>query len=251
MSRLFVLIAVMGALLISCSAPHENPLDPKSSRYHAPSNPQDEPDLTAHVYSLHLSRLSIETWSVIAHLSGPDGGSIDSAWLTYDDRPTLPLSETSDEMWSTVLQASRSNLGTFIGQPFLFTARDSITRTLYSIGPAYLFRWLEDLPAIVAPDSNALTGPHPVLEWQPYGSTFPIIYSAFMLADSGHADTIWKAAIPAGVTTLTVPDSIPDGAYRWTLTVSDAFDNSCSKEAAFVVSAVSGSSNLKESPATP
>jgi hypothetical protein len=230
-----LVIAALGLLISGCSAPHENPLDPKSTHHRLPDSPADELDLTVRVASLHRVRGSFETWSVLPQANGPDAALVDSCWVTYDSRPRVPMNETADEIWSYNFAANSGNLGTFIGQPFVFAVRDSATQVTHTFGPAFLFRWLETPPTIVQPDSDQVTGPHPELRWEPYAATFSIDYSAFMVADTGAADTVWRTNLPAGVSMITIPDSLPDGSYVWTLVVADTFRNSCSIEAQFSV----------------
>jgi hypothetical protein len=233
------LICLLGLWWLGCSAPHDNPLDPESARYHPLVSPAD---LSARVRSMHVSRNfpTTDTYLVIAELFGPDAAIQDSAWVTYTTFPAVPLYwDTTTGIWVTNFAPtyfSDSRLGSVIGRPFTFSAQDGPTVSTY--GPVYLFRVIESVPQLTSPMSNDTVGPQPSFVWPMFADGFPFEYLVMVLSEAGN-DTAWVSPrLPSSVLSAQLPESLTDGAYYWTLTVFDNFENSSrSKEGLFQVSA--------------
>jgi len=226
---------------LGCSAPHDNPLDPDSPRYREPIAP---PALEARVHSLHISRTfpTGEIYQVEMQLVGTDAPEQDSVRVIYDERDTLHLEYLADSsFWVANVTATTlgdPDLGAVVGKPFAFLAWSSGTR--FEVGPAYLFRVIEDVPLTVSPSADSVTGPHPTLTWQPFSAAFPFGYRAQVFPSQTNSP-IWSTPIPSGVFSIQVTDSLADGDYYWTITVIDEFgDYSRSREAYFAVVAESG-----------
>ncbi len=237
-------ILSLGLLLLAgscgCSAPHENPLDPASDRYHPPLTAAD---LAGHVRSAHVSRNfpTTDSYSLVAELSGADAALQDSAWVSFVGRTPVPLSRTSATLWATVFSASYfsdPHLQSEIGLPFVFLSLDNSGLT-HQTGPVYLFRVIEDVPRALEPDSQDAVGPRPTLSWESFSPGFhPFYYRpAVYVSAEDFVFTVWVSDdLPKSQLSVTVPDSLADGQYYWTVTVVDTFDNtSRSKEGIFTV----------------
>ncbi len=230
-----------------CSAPHDNPLDPKSDRYVAPPVEPYVPEFAARVWSEHVASLFPPTdlYQVLAELTNPDITFIvDSVWITYDGRPSIGANRVSNLAW--IGRFSGSYFGdahglSAVGNPFMFDARD-LHDSIYVVGPAYLFRVIESIPSVSEPDSNDVVGPWVTLQWQAFPGLYDFTYRASLIYLRGEPlpdTTLWTSAVlPDSVHDAQVPDSLHNGNYQWTITVIDLFDNSSrSKEGLFSVMA--------------
>jgi hypothetical protein len=229
----WAILAVSLTVWLGCEAPHDNPLDPDSPKYRGP----DLTGLEARARSLHVARARFShTYSIIPELSNNGSGVVDSVWVSYRSGARIALNHIAANRWSTVISATSYDFGTYVGQPFLFTARDSVRARVLSVGPAYLFRVIEESPAVVSPDSDQVTGPHPELQWESFSASFPVTYQPTVTIDTSGMVVWTSSPLPAGVLSIIVPDSLPDGDYDWTVMVSDTFQNqSRSIEAEFTV----------------
>ncbi|MBU0509803.1 hypothetical protein KKH27_13345 [bacterium] len=225
---------------LGCSAPHDNPLDPKSDRY--PGPPPAEVDLWGRARSVHISRHGTsDTYSVVVELDGPDVGIVTEASVTFEGSPPVSLRQTiASDMWTVSLPAGNftgSQLGGAIGLPFLFTARDADGR-VYEVGPVYMWRVITDTPLVLSPSNGDTVSAWPVLEWQAFAANFTFGYRAEIVNKTEAFETvIWTSSLlPSNVLSLQMLDSLSPGDYYWTLTVVDSFANSSrSKQGAFVV----------------
>jgi hypothetical protein len=232
------LIPLLGLLWLGCSAPHDNPLDPESDRYHPLTPPQQ---LSARVRSMHVSRNfpSTDTYLVIAELFGADAPDQDSAWVSYKNYAAERLGwDSTAQIWVTNFSTSYFNdphLGSVIGQPFVFAARRGAIRT--SVGPVYLFRVIESVPQLTSPTGEDTVGSQPTLIWPMFTGGFPFEYLVIVIRVNTSNDTVWVSPrLPSSVLSAQVPDSLVDGTYYWTITVFDEFENSSrSKEGVFYV----------------
>jgi hypothetical protein len=240
-------------LLTGCNAPHDNPLDPKSSHYIAPT-----PQLSGHVYSRHISSHYLDDiFSVNTDLSGLDATSMDSAWVAYDTTRAKSMELSESGIWVTSFDRSTfqdPELTTIIGRPFHFwvLAANGIR---YEIAPAYVWRIIDAVPVINSPVNFASTDSLPVLAWQPFPTLRKFHFLASVLQrifvfDSSGTDstgvdsTLWTSSqLPVDARSVQVTSSLDSGNYFWTLTVEDDYGNtSRSKEGEFLVNRVGGSS---------
>jgi hypothetical protein len=234
------LICLLGLVWLGCSAPHDNPLDPESTRYHPPTPPAE---LTARVRSMHVSRNfpTTDTYLLIAELYGADAETQDSAWVTYNSFPAERLHwDTTANIWVTNFAPTYFNdprLGSVIGRPFTFSAQEGAL--LRRLGPVYLFRVIESVPQLAAPMNNDTVGSQPTLVWPMFAGGFPFEYLVVVIRLTGGDDTAWVSPrLPSSVLSAQVPDSLSDDTYYWTISVFDDFENSSrSKEGLFLVAA--------------
>jgi hypothetical protein len=208
--------------------------------------------LTGTVRSVHISRIfpSTDSYSVVAELGGQDAGLQDSAWVAFNSGSGVGLVRLGPTLWGTIFSASYfhapdfPHLGTVVGRPFLFTARDG-QGLMHETGPAYMWRVIEGVPGVLSPKADSANTPaqvdaHPDYVWEPFSSDFPFGYEVNVInMTEGFETTVWTSPL-LGDTVLTMqqPDSLPlpAGDYYWTVTVEDSFENSSrSKQGMFTV----------------
>ncbi|MDD5088199.1 MAG: hypothetical protein PHI18_05310 [bacterium] len=174
-----------------------------------------------------------EAWS-------EETGRIDTAWLAYRDFPAVGMRLSMQNVWSASLTASYfgdPQLGSVVGQPFRFVL-DVTADSLYAIEPVYLFRVIEQTPALISPRNSETTGPLPILRWEHFAANFPFHFRVTVVLRAGEYEAIiWQRdEVSEDALQIAVEDSLDDGSYYWTLHVVDAFENtSRSKEGLFVV----------------
>jgi len=249
MSRALLTLLVLGLVVVGaafwagCSPAHVNPLDPQSDAYN-PVQPDLTQDFVTRVRSVHIAHSSgPETYSVLAEAWSEGTATADSVWVTYLNGPALQLRITQG-VWSARLAASYLGdpyLGGIVGKPFGFVVRlnnDSVFRR----EPLYVFRVIEDTPEILSPIHGQVAGAHPDLQWTAFSGHFPFHYLVSVVEpmEPPYLETlVWTSDnIDSTRTGITVGDSLEDGAYYWTLTVADPFENwSRSVEGTFTVTA--------------
>lgn len=226
-------------LLLGCSAPHDNPLDPDSYLYSGP--PPTEAALEGKVRSLHIARQGLsDTYSVAAELLGEDIARITEASVSFDGRAAVVLQPTSTGTLGANFSAGYfgdSQLGSVIGRPFLFTARNG-DNSVHEIGPTYMWRVITGTPLVLSPSGGDTVSAQPVLEWEAFAAGFPFGYRAdVVLITEAFETLVWSSALlPSGVLSVQPEVSLAGGDYYWTITVLDSFENlSRSKQGAFVV----------------
>jgi len=255
--KIFILALPFGWLL-SCAAPHDNPLDPASPNYTKPEEPPIEvpdPVFSAIVRSVHKGRTTIDLYSVETEI-WPDSNMItDSVTVQYNT--TTPRRMTFNPNGHWIRSFNSNNIGdddleAGVGMPFTFKfySPDSVWTT----GPLSYERVIHDTPETNSPDSLQTVGPHPTFSWPDFAATFPYRYQLNVEFENKYlaeittvwtSDTLVSAArsiqypdtLPGFIDT--VPNSSPDSVYyHWTLIVYDAFGNSSvSVEATFNVQA--------------
>jgi hypothetical protein len=247
LSALVRLVSLCILFLAGCSPAHVNPLDPQSGLPY-PLPPDLPSAFTTRVRSVHIAHGSgAETYSVLAEAWSDGSVSVDSVQVTYQDRTPLDLRLTTTNIWTARMAASYFNdpfLGGVIGQPFGFIVRlhnDSV----YRREPVYLFRVIETTPQIESPMHAQVIGPRPDLIWQPYSADFPFHFLVTVVVPAEpplYESIAWESGVLDSTrTSVTVGDSLADGPYYWTLTVTDPFENiSRSVEGTFAVSAMVG-----------
>jgi hypothetical protein len=237
-----VLLFGFGLLFIGCSAPHDNPLDPASSRYVEPVPTPDPAQLSGHIHSVHISYIfpSTDSYAVVAELDGADASLQDSVWVAYNGYPPVALSRIQAGLWSTRFAAvyfGDPQLGGIVGHPFVFTARDA-EGVISTTDSVYMWRVIEGVPAVASPTALDTVSYNPTLNWQAFTASFPFGYQAKVINTTEEVETVvWTSALlQATVRAAQCPDSLPDGNYYWTITVVDSFQNtSRSKQGTFVV----------------
>ncbi|MBK6765704.1 MAG: hypothetical protein IPG71_05030 [bacterium] len=243
------------ALLLSCAAPHDNPLDPESDYYVAP--PESLPASPTPIFhtdlrSVHISRIfpTTDSYTVLAELWPDSALQIDSAMAQYDGRPSVDLAFTNESKWAAAFTSSYFNddhLESVIGVPFTFhvwTPKDSFT-----VGPEYLFRVLQETPTLVSPASSEVTGPRPNLAWNRFDALYPFTFQASIervlefqiVAHIWSSDSLLATQNSLPLVDSVMADSLEDGNYYWTIFVYDNYGNSTrSREGYFTVSAGAG-----------
>ncbi len=244
--KIYLLISCFG-LLLACSAPHDNPLDPASENYRPPVIPPEElpvPTFQTRVRSVHTARLfpTTDSYSVLTELWPDSVIEIDSVKVRYKTRAPVRMSLTNDARWAASFSSSYfsdNRLESVVGQPFTFvvyTPEDS-----HAVGPTFLFRVLQETPVVESPDSNQVAGPFPELVWQPFSAFYPFRYQAAVdrILEFSIVVRVWVSdTLPSSNTSVQVPDSLEDDDYYWTLFVYDDFNNSTrSREGYFLVEA--------------
>ncbi len=238
-----VILAGIIVIAIGCSAPHDNPLDPKSDYYVPPIPPYIPPGIEARVRSVHISRNfpTTDSYSLIVEAWSDEPAAIDSVWITYQNQPRVALSWTTQGFWAALFSASYfgdPRLGSVIGQPFVFTFRTT-EDSLHTEGPAYLFRVIEDTPQLISPIHGSTESPFPLLSWEPYEAGFPFDYQAVVIltVEQQFETIVWTSELLSSTETeVQVDDSLVNGDYYWTLSMIDSFENSSrSKEGEFTV----------------
>lgn len=232
----------------SCSAPHDNPLDPASPNYQEPAPPPGEtpiPSFSTTLRSVHTGRTTTDIYKVLAELWPDSALAIDSVTIQYNGLAArrMDLSSTTGR-WGVALSSSfigSDNLESVLGQPFhffIYTPSDS----LWTVGPYYVFRVIQETPLTSDPDSNIVVGPFPTLTWPPFGASFPYKHitvverknEILQIIEEWRSDTLSSAA-----TQVQVSDSLEDdNDYHWILLVFDNYGNtSLSLETPFQVQA--------------
>ncbi|MCC6477048.1 hypothetical protein IT157_08330 [bacterium] len=140
--------------------------------------------------------------------------------------------------WSASLTPSALGVDALeevIGNSFTFYFYVTGDTTVYTKGPCFVFRVLEEVPQTTSPDSNAgVTTPYPTLLWPQFTSSYP----ARLRVEVKQVDElIWSSdTLDVSTTQITVPDSLENVTYWWALFVYDNFNNMTrSREAYFVV----------------
>lgn len=231
-----VFVVLLG-LLWGCTAPHDNPLDPESSRYQGTQ--PEIPDLTGRAISRHISQTDFsDIYSVRVELTGADAVLLDSAAVIYDGRTAVPLG-LSGTTWATGFSAGYigdTKLASVFGVPFLFHAYAGIQE--YEYGPAYVWRVIETVPTIVAPYADDTVSVQPILEWDPYSAGFPFVFMAEIVRSEANIDsTIWTLSdVPSSALSAQPSITLRNGTHYWTITVVDSFGNTArSKKGWFYV----------------
>ncbi len=242
-------------LLLSCAAPHDNPLDPESDNYVAPPDTTPEaplPTFQTNLRSVHTSRIfpTTDAYSVLAELWPDSVITINSVKVQYDGRTPVNMSFTNEGKWAATFSASYFGddfLESVVGVPFTFTVwtpNDTV-----EVGPDFLFRVLQATPTIVTPDSNQVTGPRPDLVWDRFDALYPFGFQTSIerVLDFSIVVHIWSSdTLPETQNALqlvdsVMTDSLEDGNYYWTVYVYDNYGNSTrSREGYFIVSAGGG-----------
>ncbi|MCB9391432.1 MAG: hypothetical protein H6506_02135 [Calditrichaeota bacterium] len=234
-------------ILTSCSAPHDNPLDPESANYVAPIPPEEiepVPTFQARVRSVHTARLfpTTDSYSVLTELWPDSAIQIDSVKVHYDSRAAVRMSLTNEGRWAATFTSSYFQddyLESVVGQPFDFLVHSS--KDSHEVGPVYLFRVLQATPVVTSPDSNQVVGHQPQFNWEPFSALFPFRYQVALdrILDFSIVARIWASdTLSSNQRIVQYPDSLEDDDYYWTLYVYDEFTNSSrSREGYFVVEA--------------
>lgn len=201
------------------------------------------------VNSCHISRLFPERdlflLEVAAELNDPDGTNdidlvqMEIPGMSFLDTLQLSLSIGTFVKEITESQILGNNLQDVLGLPIILRARDKAGFEMRST-PIFLARIIEKKPLTNAPkDLETVDSPTPLLTWEAMlDLDFVFTYKVDLFRIDFAMDTrIWsQTAIDASITSITVPDSLVQGNYFWTVSVVDEFGNwSRSKEASFRV----------------
>lgn len=248
-----IILAIPAWWILSCSAPHDNPLDPSSPNYVEPDSTPDEtppPGFSTIVRSVHKGRVTTDVYSVKAELWPDSNMFIDSVTVQYKATPPRTMRFMPNGHWFYSFNSTNvgdDDLESAVGEPFfyyVYTPDDSI----WNVGPAYFVRVIHETPQTDSPDSNQIVDSYPTLSWPNFGASYPFRYQVFIELTNTYfnaiPDTPWFSDTLSGsALSVTVSDSLIDSKldsleYNWTLVVYDNFGNSSiSVEAEFQVMA--------------
>ncbi|NUO19693.1 hypothetical protein HUU59_09620 [bacterium] len=229
---------------MSCSAPHDNPLDPESPYFVTPDSvpvTPPEPTFSATVRSVHKGRTTIDLYSVKTELWPDSNVVLDSVTVQYKTTTPRRMTFWPNGRWIFTFNSTNvgdDDLESAVGEPFYFRAYvhgDSVQ----TVGPQIFVRVIHDTPQTGSPSSGQIVGALPILTWPDFAASFPFRYQAYVELEDRHnaqVDTVWISdTLSSSVRTIqvsdslgdTVPDSSPDSLfYRWSLIVYDPFGNS-------------------------
>ena len=243
--------------LMSCTAPHDNPLDPASPYYVEPNPPVVEPpdpEFSTSLHSVHKDRTTFDLYSIDAELWPETNTIIDSVTVQYKDTtPRITHFLSSSGHWIYTFNDNNvdsDDLEGAVGEPFYFTVYTRFD-SIWNVGPAYMIRVLHDTPSTLSPTGGVTVGPFPVLAWNDYNATFPYSYQARVESvdrQTTRVVTVWESdTLQSNTMSVMVADSLlntaPDDSsdilnYLWTIIVYDNFGNSAeSIESTFKVDA--------------
>jgi len=220
----------------SCSAPHDNPLDPASPNYTAPPDsviPDPVPTFSTRLRSVHTARTTNDTYRVSVELWPDSAMSLDTVFCQYRDNTPIGLRLTpATGRWTASLSSGyfgSDSLEAVLGQPFNFIVQYADTE--WTCGPKYVFRVIDESPVPLDPDSSEVVGSFPTLSWQPFGAEYPIRYQIIVEHRLEFSiETLWTSdTLLSSARQIQVTDSLPDdNDFHWILFVYDEFGNSSS-----------------------
>lgn len=242
--------------LLSCSAPHDNPLDPASPNYVEPETTQVDtppPTFSSIVRSVHRSRTTIDVYSVKTELWPDSNLTIDSVTVQYKATTPRKMTFFPNGRWQYTLNSTNvgdNDLESAVGEPFYFKVYEA-NDSIWTVGPKSFVRVIHDDPITATPSSGETVSPFPTLAWEDFGASYPIRYQAFVEIEdlfNAQIDTVWISdTLSSNVRSIqvtdslfdTVPNTTPDSLFfRWALIVYDNFGNSSiSVESTFNVQA--------------
>lgn len=243
LARVGASVAVIAFLLcLSCSAPYDNPLDPRSDRFVPPTEPEPQPAFGFRTYTSHVSydfpnrdtyQVQAEVWVDLPFL-------IDSASVRYQSDRYYNLSGTATGIWGRAFAESFFGDTLFekvLGNPFVFKAFVSGSLDSFVLGPSHIVRVIESTPIPLYPNRDTITNPTPTLLWQDFDSVHTVVYPFGYKAEVFFVTSVWNSGLlPDSILSVTVTDTLPDGQYYWTISVIDSFNNiSRSKEGRFTI----------------
>ncbi len=228
-------VMLVGWIGLSCSAPHDNPLDPASPNFQTPPDSTVErpaPTFSSRVRSVHTGRVTTDTYRVSVELWPDSVINIDTVFCRYREQPPTGMRfSTATGRWTASLTSSflgDDDLESVVGQPFYFIVEQS-GDTTWEVGPRYLFRVIQETPLTADPDSNLVVQPFPVLTWPSFSGSYPYFYQVIVehKLDFGIVESFWTSdTLLSSVTQIQVPDSLPDdNDWYWILAVYDEFCN--------------------------
>jgi hypothetical protein len=227
--------------LLSCDAPHDNPLDPESKNYVGFKYPLSA--FSGRVRSLHTSRNfpRTDTYSVVTEAWTSEEIEVDSVTVTYDLKAPVTLDRLDFGLWGAFFEsgyfAGGTQLEGVLGEPFVF--RFAVTGdAIYTLDSLYMFRVIEGTPVLVSPISEDTVGAHPTLSWEAFAAPYAIQYQASVrhYEDGFEAESWSSEVLPDSVTEIQVGDSLVDGNYYWVLyAIDNLLNRSRSREGEFVV----------------
>ncbi|MFQ5649305.1 MAG: carboxypeptidase-like regulatory domain-containing protein [bacterium] len=153
-------------------------------------------------------------------------------------RDTLNVTETVGVFRKSISESRLpgKNLHDVFGRQIILTATDRAGFHTQS-APIFLVRIIEKTPLPDSPQGfDLLDSRTPELVWLPTELSFDYTQEVELFrVNFGLNTLIWQqGGIPDTSLSVTVPDSLPDGTYFWTIAFVDEFENcSRSKEASF------------------
>lgn len=242
---LCLILLLVNLILFGCSAPFDNPLDPRSDRYVPPVEPIAPPIFDFRVYSRHISYEfpSRDTYQVHTELSVASPLEIDTAFVRYQNDRYYSLSGSPQGIWGRSFTESFFGDTLFqkvLGNPFTFLAYVTDRPDSFLVGPGHVVRVIEPTPLVIVPARQETTNGNPTLRWDDFDSANQVIYPfAYFAEISNYELIVWESEFLSDTTlAVSVMDTLSDGDYYWTISVIDSFNNvSRSKEGRFAVAA--------------
>jgi hypothetical protein len=225
-----------------CSAPYDNPLDPRSDHFQPPVELVAPPNFGFRVFTKHISYdVSGDSYQVHTEIWVEAPQEMDSAFVRYQDDRYYALSGPPQGVWGRSFTQSFFRDTLFqkvIGNPFTFLAFVTDWPDSFIVGPGHVVRLIEQTPILFTPTRGDTTHGTPQLTWADFDSAHQLIYPfAYLAQISNLESTIWQSPLLADTTfSVVVDDTLTDGSYYWTISVVDSFNNvSRSKEGRFEV----------------
>jgi hypothetical protein len=228
-----------------CSAPRDNPLDPRSELYVPPVEEPTPPEFWCRVRSVHISRSFLDTWRIEAELRVTAPDAADSAIVVYKQQDTTQLSfDALTATWGAGGTLNPTFFGddhleTTPGFPFAFTAYAGSKGT-FVLPAVAVVRVISGTPVVRAPMNDDTVGTTPLLQWEAFSGDFAFGYRVTMYTfEVEGGTTSWTTPLLRSTAAgYPVPDSLALalGDHYWTLAVVDSFENySRSQEGWFFV----------------
>lgn len=198
------------------------------------------------VASGHISRWwpqnDLFLLEVSARVDDPDGiNDIEVVRVHIPDlsfADTLVVMATPGDFTKAIRESNlpQGNLQALLGLPIFFEAHDK-AGFQNSTESNSLARIIAPTPVFESPAVGAtLNNPTPTLTWMSVNLPFDFTYRVEVFrVDFNITNLVWSVSgIEPSLTSVTVSDPLPPGAYFWTVSVVDDFGNwSRSKESAF------------------